>query len=477
MRHFRLEISLPVEVGFDVRAYRLPEGWTNTRGRTRTYLTLETRDVRADPEEEWMPPALLRDPFWILRITGFPFGDRVLHYQRDWGAILSDLANRMYVQSDKRLPEIAPRVDTTGSRDEVIARLLVSIRDGIRLSGFADWDAPRARAEILGSRRATATEKTFLLWAALRDAGIEARFAATARTGTQFMDGTEPFYASLNHLILYVPPDKQGVARWLDPSCEVCGAGELPYWLQNATAVTFVVDGNGTSTEVATEVLPVTGTVRLDMLIANRTELTLDATGAANLSLTETATGAAAMEWMRATHAQTDADKRKSAEAAMRARDPRAEAVDLNGVSCDYKTLKCTRKLSFNVPQLATAAGEQLILPLRLVGEKFATLFASEAPRRGPALVDKPLHWREVLVVTLPSGFVVHDPPRDVSVTEGEFSARCFASRVGTDWTWTRELIVPPSMVPVKRFAALRRVVRTFAECREANLVAQRQGK
>ncbi len=472
VRHYHADVWLPDAVESATKVYRLATDWTKTREGDTQHLALDARDIRADPDEEWTPPPYLRDPFWTLRITAYPIDGYVYPFERDWNEVLGKLAQRLYIDQPKLAPD-ALRVDLTGERDAVIDRLFVRIRDNMRLTGFDGWDTPRAPGAIL-STNGTAAEKTVLLWAALDAAGIHAHFAAVTRTGTNFFDAAQPSTNWLNHLILYIPAVK-GPERWLDPSCEACAPGELPFWLRDATAVTFTAKARYGGAEAIAKVLPVTGTLRTDGLTSSRTRLVIDAAGQANVEMKTAHTGAAAMVRLRQTRTWTDVDRRKDAEDAMRARDARGEADKLGLLQCDAQAVKCTRKLQFHVPQSVNVASEQLLLSLSLVGDRFAKLFASEAPRRGPALIDMPVNEHEVLIVALPPGFAVHESPPDVAVTAGGFTAKCYAGHADKDWTWTREMTLPSGLVPVEKFGDLRRVVRAYAACREANLVAKRE--
>ncbi len=472
VRHYHAEIVLPTSARFAATVYSLPTSFRKVDGDP-LRLVLDVHDIAANPQEQWMPPPMFYRPFWRLRMTAYEFHRNTWTMDRDWSAILSPLAHRLYVDNAKLLAGDVPKFAAKRTQDEVIDALFKRIRDDVRLTGFDNWQAITPRGELFKQKSGDAADKAFALWAYLHEAGIDARFAATTWIGGQFFDAEQPNLNWLNHLIVYVPSPKGG-GRWLDPSCEMCEPGEIPYWLEGAMAVIFTVEIRSEGTVAVTNALRVTGTVRKETLRQATTEVYLNGLGYADMEVRQTYTGADAMTQMRQTRNLSHGAQSKEAEQQMRLRDEKALPDLLGDMQCDVKLLKCTRKWTFHSENAAAVVGQRLLLPLRLIGSHLNGLFVLDDPRRTPILVADPIHEVEVLAVALPPGLTVMEEPADVTIREHDFGMACRAGWDGKFWTLTRELTIPAGVYPVAKYAGLRKVIRAFVGCSQGNLVASK---
>lgn len=189
----------------------------------RVVLTFEAGPLEGIESVEEMAPGSV--PVWpqVMYSTGTSWAAVATHYH--------DLVEEQLAGMD--LKQAVKRVLRGGeTRQEKIARLLAWLHEEVRYTGLEFAEAaiiPRSPEETLKRGYGDCKDKSTLLVALLRTAGIP---AALALLNTGPGPDVAPELAGLgffNHAIVYVPGGSDvGPDVWIDPTDEFARAGELP---------------------------------------------------------------------------------------------------------------------------------------------------------------------------------------------------------------------------------------------------------
>jgi tetratricopeptide (TPR) repeat protein len=190
-----------------------------TESGNKTQLVFEGGPLAAfKAPEPFLPPDAPRMP-QVIFSTGKSWQDVITHYNQ----ILEPQIRIAEVESFVARANIAGK-----SRHDIIAALLALLQHEIRYTGVefgnASW-VPRTPAETLQRKYGDCKDKSALMVAMLRSAGIPAHLALlTASSQHETLPGL-PGLGRFDHAIVFVPgsPD-----TWIDVTSEYSKAGQLP---------------------------------------------------------------------------------------------------------------------------------------------------------------------------------------------------------------------------------------------------------
>jgi transglutaminase-like putative cysteine protease len=130
------------------------------------------------------------------------------------------------------LPAGMRRPANAAARREFIARMVERLHQEVRYTGVEFGESrliPAFPAETLRRKFGDCKDKSTLLVAALRAAGIEAHLALLSAGGGQDVTADLPGLGMFDHAIVHVPADAAGgEALWIDATTEYARVGTLP---------------------------------------------------------------------------------------------------------------------------------------------------------------------------------------------------------------------------------------------------------
>jgi transglutaminase-like putative cysteine protease len=211
----RLVVDLPESMSERLRWFTLGPGAVEpvreTVPSSRIRLTWERDAIRMTPYEVERAPAMQTGP--SLHLTTLAQWDEVAAWFQS-----------LITGRDQLPPELAANVDewvkSAPNRDAVISTLFSKVADEIRYTSLAlnegDYQ-PQACAEVWARRHGDCKDKSNLLVALLRRAGIAAHIALLNTTHVGFIDRRAPDYRVFTHAIVAIP-DGQGGYTFCDPT-------------------------------------------------------------------------------------------------------------------------------------------------------------------------------------------------------------------------------------------------------------------
>ena len=136
-----------------------------------------------------------------------------------------------------------PRPPESFSRRDQVAFLLAALQARVRTNNLelgAGPPAPLPPGQVLREGRGDGKDIATLMLALLRRSGLDARVALLASGFGPDLETKLPGLGLFNHAIVWLPPQGEEPALWLDPSAPFARAGELPLPAQGRFAL--VVD-------------------------------------------------------------------------------------------------------------------------------------------------------------------------------------------------------------------------------------------
>jgi tetratricopeptide (TPR) repeat protein len=236
--HARAVIQTPLSLEFRYKTGKLPAGVTPTvmEKDGLRILTVEATDMtRPDAVEDFLPFDLPRWP--TLRIsTGHDWQSLARDYSETVEKQLAGADVKAWVQK-----AIAGKT----SREQVLQALIEELHRNIRYTGIEFGEAamvPRSPAEVLKRKYGDCKDKSALLIAMLREAGIPAHMALLLSGDSEDVDPALPAMNIFDHAIVFIPGDTH---YWVDATDEFARLGALHSAIQGRRALIAAPDTTG----------------------------------------------------------------------------------------------------------------------------------------------------------------------------------------------------------------------------------------
>jgi tetratricopeptide (TPR) repeat protein len=279
----RFELEAPAKLGVEMRILGLPKEKLHRKvvGSRVQYL-VELEDTLPPPPREPLQPPEER-----------PYPRVVYGSAKSWGTVAAEYLTLVEGQLKGAELEALAHQAVTGAkaREVVLSRLLEQLHRSVRYVAFefgAGSIVPRRPDETLKRGYGDCKDKSVLLVALLRAAGMDAR-VALLRTGPgEDVTAELPGLSGFDHAIVYLPGPKP---MWIDPTAQYFRAGELPVQDQRRLALivsphsTALVKTPGMTVEESTTVE--TRDVRFDAFGPAELTETTEGRGYADASLRE----------------------------------------------------------------------------------------------------------------------------------------------------------------------------------------------
>jgi hypothetical protein len=238
----RYTLICPDDVEFSVHGSGMPDTPTSRRelGGGKVELVWERRDTPAFAPEDMMPPEIEYVPvLWFC-----PLGDLELgaDLQLDsWAGVVKwyqELSKKSLKTGTRLDAMVAAQTAAATTEREKAERLFGWVQSNLRYVAIylgLDGFRPHKTEDILENRYGDCKDKSVVLAAALREAGIEASLTLVRTSDVGRIPDALPGPGYFNHLIVQAIVD--GDTTWLDPTCASCSFGVLPSGDQGADAL------------------------------------------------------------------------------------------------------------------------------------------------------------------------------------------------------------------------------------------------
>ncbi len=239
VQRLRLVVEAPSELPLSFSRDLLPElepvrnpGDANQGNRVR--WTFERLDPpEATLPESSLPPGVATWPR-IQVATGRTWNDVATLYHR---IVEQQLTNGQAADLETTARAIVAQID---GRSERIAALLAWVQQRVRYTGLEFGESaivPYTPAETLDRHYGDCKDKATLLVGLLRAAGFDASVALLSVGPGLDVSAEMVGLGEFDHAIVYLPPNGDHGAVWIDPTDEFARAGELPLGDQNRLAL------------------------------------------------------------------------------------------------------------------------------------------------------------------------------------------------------------------------------------------------
>lgn len=202
------------------------------------------------------PPDNLTSDVVSLPYIAFSTGSSWHEVAQSYSALVEDR-----IAASDVAPEVRKLVKAGATREEKIRSIVTYLNTQIRYTGVEFGSAaiiPHKPSETLARRYGDCKDKSTLLTAMLRSAGIEAHLALLRVGGRMNADSDLPGLGLFDHAIVYVPGDAD---LWIDATDGQARLGELPVSDQDRLAL---IMRPGSTELVRTPLLPPSENLQLE---------------------------------------------------------------------------------------------------------------------------------------------------------------------------------------------------------------------
>jgi Transglutaminase-like superfamily len=411
---------------------------TEWRHREYTVRQWNLRGLSGFDPDEWTPPPAEFLP-WVDVTTLTSWAAVQDHYRREIAlpdGLPADLRDLTHELAD-------PHGDARGKAAALYDYATRTIRYG-RSPAEEFRDAPRKAGEMLADLRGDCKDKSALLVAMLREAGVPAQ-AVLVQTTQQgrFAPLPAPWF---DHAVVLARVDGEDV--WLDPAGGPSTFGELPY---HDHGVPALVLGNERA-----EPKPTPPATPEQHVVERRGEGTLDELGGLHCRFEATVAGHRAGE-IRLMCAGMAEERQKRAIARNESDDlPSIEISDVHVSGIASLTEHVGFEYRLDIADWCRRVGELCLLRLPWRNAGSETAAGSDAGRPVPFVAPNPAIIRETLEITLPRGVLPYDLPAETTASCDWGRFTCSVSVAEGILTAKREVRFLGGIVPPDRFTEWR---------------------
>ena len=476
---YKLVIEGTPDIRYAVKAYNIDAPWQVDKSGDNWRLSFETTDVRAAKSESDQPNRRVRDPWWCFRVSQYVKYNVVAERYRNWNTAMKYRADALYFDNDEYYEDFEPAVDFGDCKNAKckIEKSIQYLTKELPFRGWRGWSGRKAK-KVLRAGEASGVEKTRLLWRILDGAGVKSSFAFTNRFLNRPTDHEFPLSVTLKHLLLWVP-EQEGIdqAHWIDPACEFCGLGELPFWLNEAKGLVLdAKKGLGDRwPKVEAKLRPVTGKLRTDETYRRTYDMQVDPDGDVKFELTLAESGRAAQESRNDKREWTSKKWDEQSEEIVKDRVVTATRTGFTKLEVDDRIQSTRRTVRFSAPAYATLDGEEILVPLSHMTSRWDDAFRDDDERKNDIALPFPYTTEEVSIVAPPPGYGPLRLPELVHVDDACFTVTVTAEWEGDRARVTRRVRAKPGVYPRSRVAAVRETLESFSAVRQQFVAFRRR--
>jgi len=327
------------------------------------HLVFKLHDLPTSRHALFQPSRRAVEPSWLYRTIAYRYPNLVLGMNATWDAAVAYRLRSLVLKNEGTAGvTLRDGLPCGGGPGCVVDRALAHARDTVAWTGFDEASDFRAPKAIAPSDWASSADKATILYALLVHAGVDARLAGLVRAHTHEVDKAFPLLAWRNHTLVVARLGNEDI--WLDPSCDLCGRGELTLWSRDRDSL--AVFGNGDEMKIewrrATGRAPALRDVRRTVHA-----VTLQEQGGAVVASTLSTAGGEALASCRDAR-DWDADHWRAAVRRVVKDFSRAgELFENKPGICQREGGTDERSLRARLPTFAAAWDDGLVVPLRLL--------------------------------------------------------------------------------------------------------------
>lgn len=479
---YRVELEGPEDIYYRVISYNVPGAapWKVEPGST-WRLSWQMKDVPTRKKGGFIGPQHLREPYWRFAVQAYVKNGQVYHRNSTWDNAVKWTGKSMYHDTDKhfagwKLEDLGVDTSECSKTDTrcVVAASLAWVTDNLPMRGFKGWPGRKSK-EVLDSKEASDVEKTRILHRILKDLGVEARFAMFH----PYLDGkTDPDFPELSSMWRYALVVRaQGNLEgdlWIDPACEFCGPGELPYWLTETEAlvVDYEFEKLSTKPKYTGRFEAVKGEVKPPARYTRSYALRIDEQGDADLELTIDEQDWDTQRSRQRLRERKPDDWEKSAEEMLEACVAQVKLVSHGPAVIDDSSWRSTVKMAGRATGLAVRDADELVVPLSFMKYHFDDDF-TEASRTTPVVVAYPYDTEEVAEVEVPAGWRMKSAPEGGHV-KGPFDVTVSIEPAGSKVIVRRRITAHLGRYMPDRYGEVRAAFALFQGIRKKALTFER---
>lgn len=431
-------------------------------------VEIEVRDIPAFQEEEYSPPEaalkaradvyytfglILQDPKYFWTTVGHQDSEYF------WMSVARHEAEYYdaYIGKRKGIQKEVERLISPGDSEETKLKKIYTRVQQIRALTYEPEKSKKERKQenlkenknvedVLNRGYAANNEINLLFIAMARAAGLQAYpVRVTARNRNIFArERLDP--SQLNALVVEVAGGSS--PRFFDPATLYCPYGLLPWEETHAGGILV----RGSSGQIGNTPMPVSK----DAVTRRRAELSLDADGNLEGSVTIMYEGQEALTRRLKAIDQDEAERRKDLEESMQKSLPQGAVVNL--VSTDaWTNSDAPLKAEFHVqvPGYANKAGQRLVLPLAAFHTNGVNPFVSTR-RTHPINFDYPAEIYEDVTFALPAGIEIESLPNNQKIEADIAHYDLSLEKTTNSLRVKRQFKFTAYFLPVERYPALR---------------------
>ncbi|MBI4820469.1 MAG: DUF3857 domain-containing protein [Deltaproteobacteria bacterium] len=472
VKRFALSLEGTHDIKYSVKAYNTNSQWvTEDLGET-WRLRFDMENIPASESgKRYAQNREQAEPWWAFRISQLAKINIVIDINRDWSSALRWRANALVVKNDEFYAGFDPKLETPPSPCDAKCRvesLLAYSRRDLPFSGFGSWPGRPAK-KVADRGQATGVEKTRILWWLLKKANVTAHFAFTHALLEKPADFDFPLPTGLPRLILFVPK-QPGVSEdvFVDPSCEYCRVGEVPYWLTGSEALVIKkveTPFGHTRPEAQLDRVKVTGTVRDQEARRHQYDVSVARSGDTRFSMTVEATGRCAQDEKNAVRSWTPLRWREHAESLV----AKHQMGSLSRLS-DFRIEGALDFTRYTVSSTAAAYSavddEAILVPLGFLRTSWDEL-PFEDVRTVPIVFRNPYAFEETAIVRPPAGYALTRLPEPLRLDNKYFTASLTSVAEGATVKITRVIRTKPGVYPAAELQAMRAAFDAYSSPRQ----------
>lgn len=480
VKHYSVELEGPKALYYRVKAYHADgTPWSLEDEGDSWRLRWSMSDIPAASKESYAPHERLREPRWMFGVQGVSVAGTLYERNSDWDHAVAWVGKRVY-HDDELTSGFDPKIDVSACGEDVGCKLRNVhgwLNENAPLKSWAEFPGRKLRA-VGDSKEATNVEKARAMQKILEELDVKSRVALYAGFLRGDADDDFPHTTDVDRLAIYVPKqDGLDEDLWVDPACEYCAIGEIPYWLRDTRAVVvdYEYEQLATVPTYRARFMPVTGKAQAPSSYTYRYGVDVQPNGDVRVRSTISKTANAAQM------ARLDGRKKKAddwqsmAKTFAEARIEQAKVVKQTPYDFDTDKWTANRAIEFEATGYAVRDGDSLILPLSFFSGGLDDSFKSAGGRKQPIAVRQLYERVEEATIRIPDGFDVQTLPSGVS-SSGPFEVRIEAERDGRLVRIRRILRTKPGMYPVDSYPKAFEAGETFRKIRSEALTFVEQG-
>ncbi|MBC8234902.1 DUF3857 domain-containing protein [bacterium] len=325
---------------------------------------------------------------------------------------------------------------------------------------------PKYAQDVFRNRFGDCKDKTTLMIAMLKVAGIEAYPVMINPAPFEKIDVELPSPGQFSHVIAALPTP-EGNYIWLDPTSETCSYGDLPAGDQARKA--FVIT-NESGVFVETPIYPYSVN-RLSLF----SEISLNADGSIHGREDTHTNGQHNLEYRLLYKSLKPSETQDFFASTLNHQFPAAKIKDLNISNLNDMDVPVETSIEFSSPQYGMPLGDKLLFPMPNDNLSTYAILVGPPERKYALNLGYPRQLEKTVSISIPEGYTVPSLPPDVELNEDFGGFKRSYTFENNAVKYKMDFTIRQSIVPPKKYKELKRFFETVAREDKAQIVLERK--